>query len=103
MYAVGIECVQKNPCQNLLKNVSQKKPFMNFCSNSEVLQEILHRYNSIKQNEKAIILVNMIRSLNILIFPVEEIDLFHAQKILSTFNLSTRDCVHLGLMESRGI
>lgn len=104
MYAAGKTSPQKEPCENLLRAILKKSSREKFCTNSEVLQEILHRYLSIGYRDIAFKIIESIYSLGIPIFPVDQNDLRRAKTLLQTYdNLSVRDAVHLGVMQGNGI
>lgn len=102
MYAAGNESPQKAPCQKFLKEVvlSGKKA----CTNAEVLQEILHRYIAIDARKVGFAIFDQILSLSIPILAIEAKDLERARLILEEHpKISSRDAVHLGVMQSHGI
>ncbi|MFZ4986373.1 MAG: PIN domain-containing protein [Blastocatellia bacterium] len=53
MYAAGKDSPQKKPCAQFLRKVITSGKANQYFTNSEVLQEILHRYRSLKLSEKA--------------------------------------------------
>lgn len=103
MYAAGRESPQKEPCQRFLERiVSGKGPAT--CTDSEVLQEILHRYRSLKIPEVGFQLFDAVTHLGIPILAVTDRSMTEARRILAEYpSLSTRDGVHLGVMREHGI
>lgn len=103
MYAAGKESPQKEPCQRFLERiVSGQGPAT--CTDSEVLQEILHRYRALKTPEIGFQLFDAVTHLGIPILAVTETSMTEARRILAEYPLlSTRDGVHLGVMKEHGI
>ena len=103
MYAAGKESPQKGPCQRFLeKIVSGEGPAV--CTNAEVLQEILHRYRSLKVPEVGFQLFDAITHLGIPVLAVTDRAMAEARRLLEEYPvLSTRDCVHLGVMREHGV
>ena len=99
MYAAGKEHQFKSKCLKFLSKVAQSGSTENYCTNTEVLQEILHRYRSLRRDEIGFEIFNAVLALNINILPIELMDISLAKRLLSKHkNLSTRDAVHLGVM-----
>jgi uncharacterized protein len=103
MYAAGRESPQRLPCQRFLDRiVGGEGPAA--CTDTEVLQEILHRYRSLKLPEVAFQLFDAVTHLGIPILPVTDRAMAHARRLLEDHpSLSTRDGVHLGVMREHGI
>lgn len=103
MYAAGKESPQKVPCQRFLeKIVDGEAPAA--CTNAEVLQEILHRYRTLKVPEVGFRLFDAITHLGIPVLAVTDRAMAEARRLLEEYPaLSTRDSVHLGVMREHGI
>jgi predicted nucleic acid-binding protein len=103
MYAAGRESPQRLPCQRFLeKTVAGESPAA--CTDAEVLQEILHRYRSLKIPETGFQLFDSVTQLGIPILAVTDRSLREARKLLENHpGLSTRDGIHLGVMREHGI
>jgi hypothetical protein len=103
MYAAGKDSPQREPCQHLLDDiVSGEGPAT--CTDAEVLQEILHRYRSLKVPEVGYQLFDAVLHLGIPILAVTDRAMAEARRLLSEYpSLSTRDGVHLGVMREHGI
>jgi len=103
MYAAGKESPQREPCQRLLEDiVNGKGPAT--CTDAEVLQEILHRYRSLKVPDVGYQLFDAVLHLGIPILAVTDRAMAAARRLLSEHpSLSTRDGVHLGVMREHGI
>jgi hypothetical protein len=103
MYAAGRESPQQEPCQRFLDGlVSGQGPAA--CTDTEVLQEILHRYRSLNVPEVGFQLFDAAMHLGIPILPVTDRAMAEARRFLAEYpGLSTRDGVHLGVMKEHGI
>jgi predicted nucleic acid-binding protein len=103
MYAAGKESPQRRPCQRLLDRIAAAEgPAA--CTNTEVLQEILHRYRALQVPEIGFKLFDAVAHLGIPILPVTDHAMAEARRLLETYpSLSTRDGVHLGVMKEYGI
>jgi predicted nucleic acid-binding protein len=103
-YAAGKGSPQKKPCERLLRKVISSGKGNQYYTNAEVLQEILHRYRSIKLPKKAFELFDFIMKLGIVVLPVEVEDIVLARKFLEDHpKLSTRDGVHAAVVVRKGI
>ncbi len=103
MYAAGRESPQRLPCQRFLERiVSGRGPAA--CTNTEILQEILHRYRRLKTPEVGFQLFDAVTHLGIPILPVTDRAMAEARRLLEGYpSLSTRDGVHVGVMWEHGI
>lgn len=104
MYAAGTAHPYKNRCLKLLERVAKSPSAHEHCTNTEVLQEILHRYRAINLEQIGFELFDLVINLGLIIHPIELQDLKIAKKILREYpKLSTRDAVHIGMMIRRDI
>ncbi|MGM0575285.1 MAG: type II toxin-antitoxin system VapC family toxin [Myxococcota bacterium] len=102
MYAAGADSPQRAPCQRLLRRVASGS--LPACTNSEVLQEILHRYRAIRRPEVGFRLFDLVLDLRLPILAVREEDLVRARQYVEEHpRLSTRDAVHLGTMRGHRV
>ena len=103
MYAAGRESPQRLPCQRWLKRlVAGQAPAA--CTDAEVLQEILHRYRSLKVQEVGFQVFDAVTHLGLPILAVTDRALQEARTLLQAHpDLSTRDGVHLGVMQEHRI
>lgn len=103
MYAAGKESPQRLPCQRFLERIiAGGGPLA--CTDTEVLQEILHRYRTLKIPEVGFQLFDAVTHLGIPILAVTDRAMVAARGLLEEHPaLSTRDCVHLGVMQEHGI
>ncbi|HET9211454.1 MAG TPA: type II toxin-antitoxin system VapC family toxin [Thermoanaerobaculia bacterium] len=103
MYAAGKESPQRLPCQQFLERIVEGEGPL-ACTDTEVLQEILHRYRALKIPEVGFRLFDAVTHLGIPILAVTDRAMAHARKLLEDYPaLSTRDGVHLGVMQEHGI
>ena len=102
MYLVGAPHVHKADAQRLLeKFVSEQQRLV---TDAEVLQEILHRYVAIQRRDAIQPAFNALLSFIDEVLPVDRMAVERAKEIvLGYIGLSTRDAVHLAVMENHGI
>lgn len=105
MYAAGRESLQSEPCKRYLKRLAEAaKPTPAACTDTEVLQEILHRYRSLKLLEIGFQVFDAAANLGIPVLPVTSQAMAEARRLLEQHpTLATRDAVHLGVMREHGI
>ena len=103
MYAAGKDSPQRLPCQRLLDRiVAGKGP--STCTDTEVLQEILHRYRRLQVPEVGFQLFDAVSHLGIPILSVTDRAMAEARRLLEDHpSLSTRDGVHVGVMKEYGL
>ena len=103
MYAAGRESEMRAPCQRFLERVVEGEgPAV--CTDAEVLQEILHRYRSLKVPEVGFQLFDAVVHLGIPILSVTDRAMASARRLLEDYpSLSTRDGLHLGVMQEHGL
>ena len=102
MYLVGTPSSHKTDAQRLLEMLASER--QRLVTDSEVLQEILHRYVAI--NRRHDIQPAFDALLNVVddVLPVDRAVAERAKQIvLSYHRLSARDAVHLAVMEKHGI
>lgn len=98
MYAAGAPHRLRESCRRALRHVVETD--LPLVSDSEVLQEILYRYFSIRRPGDAEKVFAATRDLCMEIFPVEEDDAARALELLLQMNgLDPRDAVHVAVME----
>ena len=103
MYAAGRESTQRLPCQRFLERTVAAGGAA-ACTNAEVLQEILHRYRSLKVPQTGFQLFDAVVHLGIPILAVTDRSIREARILLESYpSLSTRDGIHLGVMREHGI
>jgi hypothetical protein len=93
MYAVGTDHPMKEPCIRVLRRVAETR--IAAIINTEVIQEILHRYSSLRQIHRGIIVAREARQSATVVLPVTEGDALLAMEILDAHpDLPTRDAFH---------
>jgi predicted nucleic acid-binding protein len=103
MYAAGHDSPQRKPCQAFLRRVVDGRG-PRACTDAEVLQEILHRYRSLGAAALAFRVFDSVVALGIPVLPVGVDEVSRARRLLEGWpGLSTRDGVHLGVMEAHGL
>lgn len=97
MYLIGAEHPHKRDAITLLERlVSEKKKLV---TNTEVLQEILHRYNAIHKKEAIQIAFDTLYGVIDELYTVTEEDCLKAKDLLFAYpDLSSRDAVHAANM-----
>jgi len=102
MYAIGRDHPYKEPCIRILELIEDEA--IRVVSNVEVLQEILHRYRSLREYEIASNAFVHFKALCDEILPVDEVDLDLAFRILEGApEIAVRDAIHAATMLNRGL
>jgi hypothetical protein len=97
MYLVGADHAHKRDTITLLETlITEKKRLV---TNTEVLQEILHRYTAIKRKDAIQPCLDALYGFIDQILPVSEEDCSQAKDLLLAYeNLSARDALHAAHM-----
>lgn len=102
MYALGKEHPLRNPCRKCLDKI--KKAEITVVTNTEVLQEILHRYFSIRTPIIAEEAYSAIKIFCKEIYPVTLAEIEKALALLKEFpSINARDAIHAATMLNNGI
>ena len=101
MYAAGKNHPNKKPSVDLLRLIAVGE--IDAVINVEVIQEILHRYTMIKMKDMGIKLAKDVIALIPRIYSIELSDVIKAMSILETYNLTSRDAIHIAFMINKGI
>jgi predicted nucleic acid-binding protein len=102
MYLVGTDDSHRFAAERLLQSFVERDEKL--VCNAEVLQEILHRYVSIRRREAILPVFEAVKRIVDEILPVELADVERAKDIvLATERLSARDALHLAVMERHRI
>lgn len=102
MYAIGKEHPLRNPCRKSLKKI--KTGSIIAVTNTEVLQEILHRYFSLQMPTIAEEAYHAVKTLCAEIYPVTLQDIDVSLEILKSFSsINSRDAIHSASMMNNGI
>lgn len=102
MYALGKEHPFRSPCRKYLEKI--KKAEITVVTNTEVLQEILHRYFSIRMPIIAGEAYSAIKIFCKEIYPITVAETEKAFALLKEFpSINTRDAIHAATMLNNGI
>jgi len=102
MYLVGSAHPNKEIARRLLEEAITAGE--TFCSDAEVLQEILHRYVAIRRPADIDPAFDALLGIVDVVFPIERADVERARRVLrSSPTLSARDAIHVAVMLGRDI
>jgi predicted nucleic acid-binding protein len=102
MYAIGSQHPLRDPCRSILEEI--KNGSVQVVTNTEVLQEILYRFYSLKRYEQAEIAYHALVGMCLEILPVTRKDMDLALSLLKEYKLiTTRDAVHAATMINQEI
>ena len=102
MYSLGGPHPLKEPCKKVLGKIKSEE--IHCVTNTEVLQEILHRYFSIGKPKIAEIAYTSIIKLCISVFPVTLAETDRALELMKvTPSITSRDAIHAATMINNGI
>jgi uncharacterized protein len=102
MYLIGAPHPNKEAARRALEETIAANESL--CSDAEVLQEILHRYTSIRRPEKIDVALAALLALVDVVFPIDRTDVERARRLLATTpNLSARHAIHISVMQGRDI
>lgn len=102
MYLVGAAHPHKADAQILLERVIAANERL--VTGAEVMQEILHRYASIRRREAITPALRVLLDLVDEVFPMEQADVLRASEIVQhPAMLSARDALHIAVMERHGV
>jgi len=102
MYALGGLHPLRDPCKRVLDKIKSRSLFV--VTNTEVLQEILHRYFSIGRGTLGEIAYKSMSQFCTLILPVRLQDTDSALELLKKHqNITSRDAIHAATMINNGI
>ena len=102
MYALGKEHPLRSPCRKSLEKIRDGE--INVVTSSEVIQELFHRYFSIKMPLIAEEAFSALKTFCIEIYPVTLNDVESALSLLKRFpSLSSRDAIHVAAMLNNGV
>ncbi len=102
MYLIGSAHPNKEIARRLLEEAITTGE--TFCSDAEVLQEILHRSVAIRRHDDIDPAFGALLGIVDVVFPIERTDVERARRVVrSTPNLSARDAIHVAVMLGRDI
>jgi len=97
MYVIGAPHPLKDVAGPMLERVLREQERL--VTNAEVLQEILHRYTSIRRREAIPVAFELVLDIVDTVFPIELQDMEEARRILlDSEDLSARDSLHYAIM-----
>ncbi len=100
MYLVG----SPHPNRELLAGYLERHMGESYVSSVEVYQELIHRYVAIDRRKAIDDGFRVLDSLVDAVYPIERRDVDRAHSIaLAQTRLSSRDCLHLSVMEHRSV
>lgn len=102
MYLVGAPHSHKSDAQRLLERCLTERERL--VTDAEVLQEILHRYVAIDRRDAIQPAFDALLGVVDEVFPIEQIAVERAKEIvLGKRQLSSRDALHVAIMEHHGV
>jgi predicted nucleic acid-binding protein len=97
MYAVGVAHPLKQPCVDFLEAVARGE--VAALTDAEVLQEILHRYSTLSQRERAIEVIRLFIKVIPVVLPITLVDVEGALDVHRRYaGLQARDSLHVAVM-----
>lgn len=98
MYIVGSDHPNKKRALELVARLIDHGEFL--ITDSEVLQEVLHRYHAINRQDALDVAVQVLLMLVDKVFPVQLEDVLQARELLrTTQGPSARDAIHVAVMK----
>jgi len=102
MYLVGAEHPLKPRARRLIEDAVAAGETL--CTDAEVLQEILHRYQALHRLDMIDPAFTAVLGIVDVVFPIELPDVQRARRLLgSDGELSARDALHVAVMQGRDI
>ncbi len=102
MYLVGAEHPLKPRARRLIEDAVAAGETL--CTDAEVLQEILHRYQALHRLQMVDPAFTAVLGIVDVVFPIELPDVQRARRLLgSDGELSARDALHVAVMQGRDI
>ncbi|MEA3339074.1 MAG: type II toxin-antitoxin system VapC family toxin [Chloroflexota bacterium] len=102
MYAAGAEHSLKYPSLQILEAAATGK--IAAVTNTEVIQEIMHRYASLNFREKGLEVAELFLQVTPNVLPVTKKDMIQALALYQAFpQVQARDTVHAAVMQSNGV
>lgn len=102
MYLIGAAHPNKEAARRALEEAVAAGESL--CTDAEVLQEILHRYVSIRRPQDIDPAFDVLLAIVDVVYPIERADVERARRLLRTTpTLSARDAVHVAVMQGRDV
>lgn len=102
IYASGSPHPHKSPSKYLLEKIAKNQ--IKAVTNSEVLQEVLHRYRAIGELGRGFLVFDDCMQIVPLVLSVSKNDILKARHLLQEYNsIAVRDAIHAAVMLNHGI
>lgn len=102
MYVAGRDHPLRDPARRFLQRARSGE--IDICTSTEVLQEILYRYSSLKRLDLAVSVYDLFVELCPTVLPVTLADTDRAKSLLaSSQGISVRDAVHAAVMLNQDV
>jgi len=102
MYVAGRDHPLRDPARRFLERARSGE--IDICTSTEVLQEILYRYSSLKRLDVAVSVYDLFVQLCPTVLPVTLADTDRAKSLLATSpGVSVRDAVHAAVMLNQAV
>ncbi len=102
MYVAGRDHPLRDPARRFLQRARSGEIYI--CTSTEVLQEILYRYSSLKRLDLAVSVYDLFVELCPTVLPVTLADTDRAKSLLaSSQGISVRDAVHAAVMLNQDV
>ncbi len=101
MYSAGGPHPLRNACKGVVEKIRSGK--FSVVTNTEVLQEILHRYFSIRKPVLGEIVYQSMAQVCVEVLPVTRAETDKALDILKTYEVTSRDAIHAATMINNGV
>lgn len=100
MYVAGKDHPHREPSRRFLEAVRRNE--IDACTSTEVLQEILYRYSSLRRLDLASEVYDLFTAICTNVFPVTLADT-NRDLLMERRDISARDAVHAGVMLNHGV
>lgn len=101
MYAVGSDHPLKEPCVAILQSAASMELLA--VTDTDVLQEILHRYTAMVQRNRAVEVTRLFLKVVPEVLPVTKKDVEAALELHQKYPIMTRDSVHAAVMRNNNV
>ncbi len=104
MYAVGAEHPYRVPSQQVLQAVARGE--LNAVIDTEIIQEILHRYGALQQHRQAVEIAEKLLSLVKIVYSVTLDDVKHTIELFQRYaphGIQARDAIHAAVMLNHNV
>ncbi len=102
MYAAGAEHPLKSPSLQVLEAIARGK--IAAVTNTEVIQEIMHRYAALDLREQGVQVAELFLQVVPNVLPVTKEDMIQALTLYQTLpEVQARDAVHAAVMQNNGV